>query len=897
MKGRFQMRLITGIVLAGLALAGTIQARADRDPDQPGIRAAKEAVPSPEVINQIIHDKGNIVTTVDNYGSIGGWTYYDLPSGEWPRNSGRDYIGAMKYWMGVITPAGDTIVADTYEEFLPLPSLVSGASTYDIRLSTDTTTFDYDPADTVGYGLGNPAYGWRIYNPDSTDWVYNMIYSAGDDLFYPGGPTSLQQSFYRFQDGTGNRDLGLELSQTIYQWNYCYNEDILFVVLEITNTSLNDYTDFAFAIYSDIDVGGPDGTGENGRLGDLVGSDSTENLAWTYDEDAYDPGWGPMVRTGIMGTKYLETPDDIGMTAFRTGRWEDVAEANDSIRWSLVNSEQYDETMPPQDQYYLQCTRGIDLEAGKTVRVVFALVAGQDLTEFYDNAQTAQTLYDNFFVGPQPPATPTLKVEYGDKKVYLSWNDTAEVDIDPMQGVSDFRGYKIYRSANRGYTWGFEADIAANACIEKDYIPVAAYQVDNPGDPIQHTYIDSNLTNGMEYWYCIVAYDAGDTSVPISSLQNGFGTPGSDRNTVRAIPRTDPAGAYSAQSTVTHTALAGDTSHGAVYAVSFDKALQAGPEYQVSFAETEDQTYWYLIDVTNSDTVLVDQTLQEGDPGLYEVGDGLRIVVRNGDRVPRAMAQTGFAVANDTNLHISTFYGPMGDAAGYPLGSDKHFRPTYEIRFTAGGSTGYWWWDDVTPVTIPFEVWNMADNVQVNAEIGDLGMDGVWNAEDGDFIVIVNIPYDDNPHPEGFPYSQSWLFRFDAASADYAEGDIFTIEGAPVNGINDVYTFRVDGVDDDAATTALSNIRVVPDPYIVHAKWENSRYERKIQFIHLPDQCTVRIYTISGDLVNTIEHIDGTGTADWNLLSEDGLGIAPGIYLYHVESPYGDKLGRFAVIK
>lgn len=859
-------------------------------------KAFKEATPSPEVVDQVLHDKGNIRTTIDNYGIIGGWYYYDLPSGEWPKNSGHNYIGEMKYWMGAVTPGGDTIIIDSDEECQPIASLVSGTDSYGIRLSTDTTSFDYDPTDTIGQGFGNPANGWRVYDADSSDWVYNQNFSVNDTSFYPGGPTSLQQSFYRFTDGGGARSLGLEMSQTMYQWNYCYNEDILFCVLEITNKSANDYADFAFALYVDIDVGGYDQSGENGRLGDLVGSDSTENLAWTYDEDGYDPGWGASVQTGIMGTKYLETPDDIGMTAFRTGQWELVSDANDSLRHDLITSNQYDSSLPPTDQYYLQCTSGIDLTAGKTVRVVFAIIAGRDLNEFYDNAQMAQTLYDNNFVGPQPPATPVLTVQAGDNKAYLSWTDTSEVSVDPMLGEADFKGYKLYRSTNRGYTWGYEATIQSNTCLTEDYVPIANYAVDDAGDPIQHSYIDSNLVNGMEYWYCLVAYDKGDSTVPIDALQNGFGTPGSDVNTAKAIPRTDPAGHYAMQTTVQHTATVGDTSGGEIYVIPFDDSVIDGEEYSVVFSETEAQTYWHLINTTTGDTVLADQTRQSGDAGLYDVAEGIRVVVRNGDRTPALTAQTSFATSNDTTLKVGTFYGPMGDAAGYPLGSDSHFRDTYEIRFGIN-STAYWWWNDVTAMTVPFQVWNMADSVQVIAEIGDQDIDGIWEPADGDFIVILNIPYDGSPHPEGFPYSQAWLFSLDPTSTSAVAGDVFTIGGAPLNGAEDVYTFRVDGVDASNANADLADIKVVPDPYMVHAEWENSRFENKIQFIHLPETCTIRIYSLGGDLVNTIEHTDGTGTADWNLLSKNGLGIAPGIYFYHVESEYGNRLGRFAVIK
>jgi len=852
----------------------------------------------PELNDQIVHNKGNIVTTVNNYGFIGGYSAFGLPSGEWPKNSGQNYLGELYFWMGAVTVAGDTVVLDPFEDFRPISSLVSGTDSYGIRLSTDTTSFDYDPDDTTGYGNGNPAYGWRIWDPDSTAWVYNLNYLPTVDSFYAGGPTALQQSFYRFEDGEGITELGLQMSQSIYQWNYCYNEDIVFVVLEITNTSATDYSSFDFAIYCDIDVGGPDGTGENGRLGDLVGFDQAENLAWTYDEDGYDVGWGPLVRTGYMGTKYLETPDNIGMTAFRTGQWEMVSESDDQEKFELMDSEQFDLSLPPTDQFYIQCTRGIDLTAGKTVRVVFALIAGQDEEEYYNNADMAQTLYDNNFIGPQPPATPALTVQAGDNKVYLNWDDTAEVDIDPLSGVADFRGYKLYRSTNMGYTWGHEIPVNAGACLDKDYLPVAAYQVDSPGDPIQHTMIDSNLTNGREYWYCLVAYDTGDSTLPIESLQNGFGIPGADANVVRVIPRSDPAGAYTAQSTVTHSTVSGGAvSEGVVYAQIFNAAEASGQEYSVVFEETEDQTYWHLINTTSGDTVLIDQTRQSGDAGLYDVGEGVRVVVRNGDRVPAAEVQTGFASPGDTALTMALFYGPMGDAAGYPLGSDKHFRADYEIRFTAGGSVGYWWWDDVTPVSLPFEVWNVTDSVQVVAEILDQNLDGVWDPADYEGLCIINVPYDGSPHPEAFPFSHAWLFILETTAAAATTGDVFTIAGAPVNGADDLYTFRADGVDEDAANAALNDIRVVPDPYLVRASWETSRFERKLQFVNLPDRCLIRVYTLGGDLVKKIEHTDGTGTADWNMLSEDRLGIAPGVYLYHVESDYGNHIGRFAVIK
>jgi len=78
---------------------------------------------------------------------------------------------------------------------------------------------------------------------------------------------------------------------------------------------------------------------------------------------------------------------------------------------------------------------------------------------------------------------------------------------------------------------------------------------------------------------------------------------------------------------------------------------------------------------------------------------------------------------------------------------------------------------------------------------------------------------------------------------------------------------------------------------------ETSEGESVVEFQNVPDECTIRIYTLAGDLVQTVNHTSGTGAARWNLLSKNRQQVAAGIYLYHVESTYGEHLGRFAIIK
>ncbi|MBU2445283.1 MAG: hypothetical protein KJ666_06875, partial [Bacteroidetes bacterium] len=122
----------------------------------------------------------------------------------------------------------------------------------------------------------------------------------------------------------------------------------------------------------------------------------------------------------------------------------------------------------------------------------------------------------------------------------------------------------------------------------------------------------------------------------------------------------------------------------------------------------------------------------------------------------------------------------------------------------------------------------------------------------------------------------------------------------------DVYSFRTkaETYDKTAAKSALANVYVVPNPYVAFseaeepAKLPNRRGEQQIQFRNLPRECTVRIYTITGELVETLRKNDDSSILGWNLLSYEGQRIAYGVYIYHVDAPgIGEKVGRFAVIK
>jgi hypothetical protein len=123
----------------------------------------------------------------------------------------------------------------------------------------------------------------------------------------------------------------------------------------------------------------------------------------------------------------------------------------------------------------------------------------------------------------------------------------------------------------------------------------------------------------------------------------------------------------------------------------------------------------------------------------------------------------------------------------------------------------------------------------------------------------------------------------------------------------------------------LGKVLVVPNPYRVDQEYtyENGGWEglakfwtennRLVKFIHLPKgEWTLRIFTLAGDLITTIENkLDGyrqgskylgeyredRGEITWDLISESNRALASGVYVFAINSQYGDQYGKFVLIR
>ncbi len=121
-------------------------------------------------------------------------------------------------------------------------------------------------------------------------------------------------------------------------------------------------------------------------------------------------------------------------------------------------------------------------------------------------------------------------------------------------------------------------------------------------------------------------------------------------------------------------------------------------------------------------------------------------------------------------------------------------------------------------------------------------------------------------------------------------------------------------------------VTVFPNPYRVEARWDQGSNVRDhyLWFANLPSRCTLKIFTLSGDLVFETDFdgaqyhgggsrgiydpareldvppptLSGT-TFGWNLISRQGQAVATGLYMYAVEDrDTGDRtLGKFLIVK
>jgi hypothetical protein len=82
------------------------------------------------------------------------------------------------------------------------------------------------------------------------------------------------------------------------------------------------------------------------------------------------------------------------------------------------------------------------------------------------------------------------------------------------------------------------------------------------------------------------------------------------------------------------------------------------------------------------------------------------------------------------------------------------------------------------------------------------------------------------------------------------------------------------------------------------SSYESGNLSRVVRFTNLPPEAaTIQIYTVSGALVKTLNKQGPSRSLDWDLTTQNNLGVASGMYLIRVNvEGVGDRILKFGVI-
>lgn len=604
------------------------------------------------------------------------------------------------------------------------------------------------------------------------------------------------------------------------------------------------------------------------------------------------------------------------------------------------------------------------LASGQTERFSMALIfAKKDFSDPRDiqnsslarKKETVQQIYNADYQFARPPDKSSLTVVPGDGQVTLYWDDLAEDSYDPFLREHDFEGYMIYRSTEPNFEENLLiTDAYGNTIYQKPLAqfdlkngikglhPVAVNGVHfNLGNDtgLRHSFIDRDVINGKTYYYALVPYDRGlvdrdgngnfvtdatgqvrgiSPSTVSAVIKNDVaGNISVDINTGVATPRAPAAGYVAPQVELEETELVG-TGNINVDVLSPATILN-DKKYILSF---KNDSTWQ----TNINPTVILRTPEKDDPLFQDSLDEGSIQIPYVNGITIHVGGPSSITVNQESVKFKgeggTFTPVIEPASSSSLFSSRFipYPADFEIYFTEAIAD--------TSMRVAFGMQEIPTNFYIQNTTNDKRMkfsviedvEGKKNGkyDHGELITILMGTRPDNePVFTGGKWRASWSVRLLEPDPVLQPG-VEANPPSPGSSLefktnkpfqnSDEYRFTVRGgmFDNNKAKKELNDIFVVPNPYVSTSDFEpqnnfrSGRGIRRIYFMNLPAKCTIRIYTITGELVKTLLHNESidNGQEAWDLTTKDGMNLAYGVYLFHVDAEgIGSHIGRFAVIK
>ena len=695
-------------------------------------------------------------------------------------------------------------------------------------------------------------------------------------------------------------------------------------------------------------------------LNDDMGADGIGPFDEAYTERDEGEGDGmPTHGEPDFDEKDLDEGDQIGLTGFWSGAHGDGSVHDDDEK--MLNYFCFQTVDFGGDEYHFADNLGVWFHSGPVYfpaktrnRFSFTLffaegsTSKEQLEDAVRKKETVQKIYNANYNFAQPPKVPNLKAVAGDGKVYLYWDDSAENSYDRFFGIYDFQGYSLYRSTDPSFR---DCHIITDAygvpimnkpifrCDKKDSIAGffpglyngIHFNIGN-NEGLVHSYVDSSsIINGQTYYYALCSFDNGwIPPVPEGTVADedyiqdvlhesvlptecNFNVKIDMLNDIQAmspncvmVTPTAAAAGYSLPNLHENVVHYGPQSTTEIKYEIFNPHELIDGKYRLEFSYPDSgwrsMPSYQVVNITNPTQTDTVQDLRqfEGLSGETDYFDGL--ILKMKFDTSQALLTQSWHDESQCNIPVLISAEPSLDEMA--VNWDFDFVFTEEISDTTMKTSRF---KQVIPV--PFYIYCPTIDERMEFTIVDGNKNGAWDAGE-DIQIIIGPKRGVAPEMGYRKFLYSWRFHLDfpidrTGMVKPQPGDVFQVRmNVPPqeNECIEILTNKPT-IELAKANTELDQIAVVPNPYVVTELWEPSspflsgRGPMEIHFIHVPSECTIRIFTVQGYLVDTIEHKSeiNDGTAVWDVMSKDNMHIAPGNYIYHVEAPdIGQKVGRFA---
>ncbi len=679
------------------------------------------------------------------------------------------------------------------------------------------------------------------------------------------------------------------------------------------------------------DTGEGDGMPTDGETNfdrtDITESDQIGLTGFKLNRIAPGPGASGEVDAIVFNTTGAQWPRRL---------YEQFSSPDPDVRFDMALVENF-------NIGFLFASGPFPLKAGRRERFSLALAFGTDLAELQDNVQTVEQIYNANYQFAVPPPEPVVEAYVNEKgHVILNWSNVSEKAVDPVTNENDFEGYKIYRSTDPTFLDPRRIVNARGISPFPIGAPLEAYDLENgitgysdlnvqginyylgADTGITHTYVDSTVTLGQTYYYAVTAYDHGAPELGFFPSENAVAVSRTARggivlppNVVQVRPNLPVPGFVPAsfvEESLAH--VTGDASAEVSVRIVNDAKVPDGHTFRITFEGSADsvraETYSLLNETTGEELFTGGQAMDGTATG--PVGAGLQPIIDSPRVTGFDAAASGF-VSGGANFEMQARYAEVLPANLKRPGYPEDLLVTFSDQFldTTLAAIG------APAQPVRFKIEGAESGMQLDFRFRDTDGDQTLSALD-EFIEVVT--YTDDEPTRARP---TWNISIDTTRVDGAlevpgPGDVYRIALIKPVDLEDAYTFTVQSsrIDDDQAEEDFQEVKpyVVPNPYVAAAAFEPERFatsgrgERRLEFRGVPVGSTVRIFTVRGELVQTLEHdgftlnpdgtlADGTttGMIAWDLRSKDNLDIAPGLYLFHVDSDLGEHIGKFAIIK